>query len=382
MSDLFWRWLRDVRPTERGRVLFFLSVSTLLTVGQTLGLASSEALFLARYGVENLPQTFIVASVVTVLGMLGYGACVGSIRNDRIFVHMLWISALVLAGAIFAIRAGVAVALPGLICVYFLMQAVFYNHFWTFASDYFDILASKRLVPVFAVGASVGGLAGGVLAVAIGRTTPPETLIAAWAVFLVATAVVIRGTRRALQRWGTLHLEELDETSLEGLRAAARYLGRSPLGLWLALSAGAMSLALFVGQYLYSEIFVRSYPTAESLAVFFGLFLALSNLGEIVVEVGLTTRLVRRLGVTSANLVHPVLTLLCFVALAVKPVLVVAPSTTRNGRAPTATSSPRHCLPALASRCRSGTTTPQTVPKSAASTLTRRHVLVSVPPTR
>ena len=43
-SDVFWRWLPAVRSTERGRVLFFMSVAALVTAGQTLGLASLQSM--------------------------------------------------------------------------------------------------------------------------------------------------------------------------------------------------------------------------------------------------------------------------------------------------------------------------------------------------
>ena len=39
-----------------------------------------------------------------------------------------------------------------------------------------------------------------------------------------------------------------------------------------------MVLAIFVAQYLYSEIFVSAFPDPGELAVFFGLYLAITNL--------------------------------------------------------------------------------------------------------
>ena len=85
MDDVagIWRLLRSVRARERRRLLFFTGVAALVALGQTLGLAGAEALFLTRYGVEYLPHTFIFASAVTILGMLLYAGFVGSTRNDK-----------------------------------------------------------------------------------------------------------------------------------------------------------------------------------------------------------------------------------------------------------------------------------------------------------
>ena len=73
MDDVagIWRLLRSVRARERRRLLFFTGVAALVALGQTLGLAGAEALFLTRYGVEYLPHTFIFASAVTILVLEG-----------------------------------------------------------------------------------------------------------------------------------------------------------------------------------------------------------------------------------------------------------------------------------------------------------------------
>ena len=68
-----------------------------------------------------------------------------------------------------------------------------------------------------------------------------------------------------------------------------------------------MVFSLFLLQYLYLDIFSRSFSSAESLAAFFGLYLAVTNLIEIAIELRLTPWLIQRFGVPTANLIHPVL---------------------------------------------------------------------------
>jgi HEAT repeat protein len=315
VSDSFWRLLRDVRPHERQRFVFFGGLLLLGSVAQTLGLVGVESLFLARFGVERLPLVFIAASLSTVLGSLVYAAWVGRSRNDELFVRMLAVAALVLAGAGLAVLSGLDTPIPPLFCLYFLFQAVFMNHFLTFAVDYFDSAASKRLFPLFTIGASVGGAAGGALGVGLARSVGTRYLVIGWALTFAACALLVRLARRRLRRWGPLDLEETDETSVEGIRGALRYLRASALGRALVLSALGMVLALFVGQYLYSQIFVEAFPHPGDLASFFGVYLAVTNVIEIGVGLTLTPWLIRRLGVASANLVHPVLTFLSYAGL-------------------------------------------------------------------
>ncbi|MEE9608185.1 MAG: HEAT repeat domain-containing protein [Myxococcota bacterium] len=316
-SELFWRLLGNVRPRERSRFLFFAGLSTLVSLAQTLGLAGSEALFLARFGVSVLPETFILASLVTVVGSLAYATRVGSARNDSLFAQMLLGCGLALGGAAFAVASGSTWVVLALVCFFYLTQAVFVNHFWTFAGDYFDTVTSRRLFPLFTIGASLGGLLGGTLTLLVVRLTGAAGLILGWGALLLCAALMLRLGRRRLRRWGPLELEEADETSVESMRGAVRYLRASSLGRWLALSVLAMMLALFVAQYLYSDLFARRYPdSADDLAVFFGIYLAATNAIEILVEAKITQAVIRRWGVATANLIHPVLTLASFAGLA------------------------------------------------------------------
>lgn len=305
-----------MRAAERGRVALLFALGGALSLAQTLGLAASEALFLARLGAERLPVTFVLASLVTVGASLAYAARVGRARNDTVFVEILGVgaAATAIAGALAA--SGQATALPALLCLFFAIQAVALSHFWTLTGDLFDTLAAKRVVPLFTVGMSAGGATGGGIALLAGRLGAPELLLALWALVLGAAGLGVRLARPRFTRWGAMEATEEDETSVAGLASALRYLRGRPLGRGLLVSTLAMVMALFTAQFLYSEIFAVSFPSEAELAAFFGIFLGLTNLAEIAFELWVTPRLIRRGGVAGANLVHPTLTLLSFVGLA------------------------------------------------------------------
>lgn len=305
-----------MRPSERSRFLFFASLSGLINLSYTLGLAGAEGLFLARVGAAALPETFLVASAVSVVGSLLVATLVGRLRNDVFFVALLLVGMAVLGGGSAAIWRGLPGSVTAVFCLLFLAKVVYESHYWTFTWDYFDTLTSKRLFPLFLIGQSIGGTLGGALAVVLMRFAPAESLIAAWAGFLGLAALALRLARRPLRRWGPLELEEKDETSVEAIRGAVRYIGRSPLARWLVVSTLGLVLALFVMQYVYSEIFAREFPRAEQLARFIGIYLAVTNLIEVAVVLRITPLLIQRLGVPTANLLHPALTLLTFGVLA------------------------------------------------------------------
>lgn len=319
------RWLfPQVRAPERARFAFFLLLSLLLNLAQTVGLVLSESLLLAHHGPAALPLSFIIAAVTTVLGSLLYALGVHRAKNDRYFIRLLLGLILLLLGA----WAGLEEQLPGvyfvLVALFYLSQCILTNHYWTFTGDFFDTLASKRLFPLFVVGASLGGMMGAFLVSALGPFLRSETQLLLWPAFLCLAMLLLRGSRRLLRRWGPLELEEADETSISEMRNAAKYLRQSRLGQQLVVSCACMILAAFLGQYLYSSIILASYPDSEQLSAFLGRLLAITNGLEIVVELAVTPWLIRTLGVANANQVHSAATCLGFLGICVSPSLYTA----------------------------------------------------------
>ena len=311
-TALLWRLFPDVRTDERPRFLFFAGLITLISLAQTMGLAGSEALFLAKLGAGRLPPTFIAAALVTVVGSMVYAFRVGVVRNDGLYIRMLLGVGALLVVATASAVAGSLWVLPALLCLWYASDSIFSNHFWTFSGDYFDAHASNRLVPNFTIGSSIGGALGGGIALLLNQFGGATALIAAWGVLLAGAALMLRLGHRPLRRWGPLELEESDETSVEGLRAALGHLRSSSLSRWLVVSALGMVFAFFLAQYLYSGIFERSFPDPQRLAAFLSLDVLVTTLREIVFEKRLPPWLIRRWGVSGANLIHPFLMMLSF----------------------------------------------------------------------
>jgi AAA family ATP:ADP antiporter len=291
----------------------------LLAAAEAVGLAAADSLFLARVGIAGLPLAFVGAAGAALLASLVYAALVDVHRNDVLFVALLLAGAAALGGVGAAAGLGLAWAWPALLCLFHANRTVLLTHYWTFVGDHFDALSSKRIFGLLAVGSSVGGMAGGALAAGLSLALRPEWLIAAWAGCLVAAAGLVFARREALRRAVPLEAMESDDPSVTGMRGAARYLRATPLGRWLVVSCTAMVVALFVAQYAYLGIFARAFPDARELALFFGVYLGVANLVEALVGGVVGRWLLPGVGVPTANLVHPSLTVVSFAALAAAP---------------------------------------------------------------
>src|SRR5690606_28415832 len=246
-----------------------------------------------------------------------------SLHDALPILELVLLAAAGVAGATLALASGAVAALPALLCLFFAAQAVLVSHYWTFAGDFFDTLAAKRLVPLFTVAMSVGGALGGAAAAAVLARADASALLWGWVASLTGVGALAIAGRSHFARWRARGAEEEDETSVAGMRAAVRYLRRSALGRWLVVSALAMVLALFAMQYLYSAILAEHFPDETELARFLALYLAASNGVEIAVVLA-APWLIRRLGVPTANLVHPLLTLGAFAGLLLDPRLPAA----------------------------------------------------------
>ena len=322
-----WRWGRalGVRPEEQGRFAYFFLIAVVLSLGGTLGLVGSEALFLTHVGPSALPYTLVVASLSALAASLAYATVVGRVRNDQLLSGLLTMGGVLLFFILARARAGGDSGWVMLFCSFYVFQAVYINlHFWTFATDFFDTLESKRLFPLLAVGASLGGFLGGSAGALLGAWVSAEALIVAWAVTLVGLGGVVFGTRHRLMHWRVLDSVEADESSAEGMRGALDFMANSRLARWLALSVVGMVVALTVMQYVYLDIFAHAFDDSRELAAFFGVFLAITNASEIALGGLLTPFLVRRFGVARANLIHPLATAGVFVLLVLDPRLWVA----------------------------------------------------------
>ena len=321
--ELVWRILPAVRPRERERFAVFLGLGGALALAQTVGTVAAESLFLARVGADALPATFVLASLVTTAASVAYSIRVGKARNDDVLVELLAIAALLTAAGGAAVWLQAPAAPTALLCLLIASQAILLGHFSELASDCFDRLSSKRIMPLFTAGLSVGAAAGGALAVGLSLALPDEALVAAWSLLLFAILLWLRVARGRIRRWAPLGLEE-DARSLDGARSAVRVLRSSPLGRLLIISAVLMVGAATVTRLLYSQTIAAAFPDERELASFLGSYLAIANLAQVALPLWIVPALIARLGVPTANLIHPMLSFGFSMGLAVSQQLPIA----------------------------------------------------------
>lgn len=301
------RLFPDVRATELGRFRFFFFLSGLVLIGQTVGSTAAESLLLTRLGVQALPMTMTVASLVTMVGAGLYSRWVGRFRHEQTFLVLLALSALFLGGALVFVRADVDAVYVALFCFNWLSFTLFVSHFYTMAGDYFDTLAMKRLLPLFVVGATGGEIVGGFSASLVSRFWSAQGLLWAWIGCQALMGGFLWRYRHLLTQWNPpLERSSSNRVQVEVRPSTWAFFRRSPLARALAYMAAALMVTNTFVVYFHSDIFVAAFPGEGELAEFLGVFVAVTNIVELFLGAKVTPWLLRRLGVANANLIQPV----------------------------------------------------------------------------
>jgi AAA family ATP:ADP antiporter len=199
--------------------------------------------------------------------------------------------------------------------------------FWSFMADLFTNAQAKRLFGFVAAGGSAGALAGPVLAATLARPLGTPALLLVSAAFLGVAVLCIH----RLLAWSA---EQREDTPAEHRSAETRPLGggvvaaiplvlRSPYLLGIALFMLLFTTASTVLYFQQAQIVRDAFASSEErTSVFAAVDLAVNAL-TITIQVLLTGRLVRALGVAGTLAIVPVLLGLGFVALGFAPVLGV-----------------------------------------------------------
>ena len=262
-----------------------------------------ESLLLSRMGIEALPYSVLIASALTMFCNYLYSRWVGKRRHEHSLLVLLFLAVLVIAVFAPFVLAGWKSAYVGIFAFHFVTFSLFTGHLQTLSTDYFDTLAAKRIMPLIRIGATLGEVAGGFLSSAVTRMFSLESLLLAWAGFLILAAVYTQLMRSKLLTWNPKNNPGRSSETEQGGRVGEA-VRRNPLSYSLLGMTVSMALTMAMVQYVVADVFVQSFPDEAKLASFLGLLTAFSNILELLIAAKLTPKLIGYLGVGKSNAVH------------------------------------------------------------------------------
>lgn len=319
------RWI-DIRPGEGALIAWAgLYVFVLMTCYYVLR-PLRDAMGVEG-GIENLQWLFTATLVVMIALNPLYAAVVRGLpsRSAIPLVYLFFIANL-------AVFAGLMLWLEGdqkvwLGRAFFVWLSVFnlfvVSVFWTLMVDVFDSGQAKRLFGVLSAAATLGATLGSTIAATLSRALSAGFLMAvAAALLLVAVlcvATIIRLARDMPRRTRALESEAIGGGLLSGLSHVAKSPYLLNIAIYILLYA-VTSTFLYFQQAAIAKAY---FPDSASRTGFFASVDLAVNLLTLVVQLFLTSRILKTFGTAKAAAFLPLLTLVGFAIFAASPTIGV-----------------------------------------------------------
>lgn len=295
--SLISRVLR-VEPEERDlatvvAVVFFATQAT-----HGLSANAADALFFSRFGVESLPQMYMLVGIVASLALLAYASGLGRVSRRRFYPAVLGAGAAVMAVLRVLVELDARWVYAVIWVAAFVTVLVTLTLMWNLAADVADARAAKRLYPLFASAGIMGGIFGNVLTGPLAGTLGTENLLVVAAGILAMVAIGVR--HEACRR----HISATDSTpgAIADLGVGYRTAVTSPL---VRLVGVAMTLAgvLFGAvTFRFSTAVAERFGSEADIASFLGWFSAAATGATFLVSLLVAHRIFARFGIAMAIL--------------------------------------------------------------------------------
>jgi ATP:ADP antiporter, AAA family len=325
----------DVRAGE-GVTTVLLTVNVfLLLAGYSLMKPARDGLILTEGGAEIASYSAAAQGALLALLVPFYGwLATRVVRIKLITIVMSFFAATLVAfyvGGIIGLREGVAFYIwIGLVNNFIV------SLFWQFGNDLFTEARGQRLFPVIGVGQSLGAWVGAaaVAPLVVRLNFTPYTLMLAGACVLTVAfgMTLIVNAREAGRGSGEVHDAAKEPLGPEGgfeLIAHDRYL------MWIAVLIVLLNVVNTTGQYILNRLIVAEAAVRFGMAAsavaqsrqfvtaFSGSIMAAVNLVGLLLQLFLTARLLRWIGVRGSLFVLPLIAVGNYTIIAVAPLLAV-----------------------------------------------------------
>jgi AAA family ATP:ADP antiporter len=323
----------DVRAGEGIGVLLLMVNVFLLLSSYYLLKTAREALILTEGGAEvkaysSAAQAVLLIAVVPVYGWLGSRV----VRMRLIAITSVFFA----TNLLLFYAAGAAGARTGV--PFYIWLGIFnvfvVSQFWAFANDLYTEGQGRRLFPLVGVGSSLGAWLGASAAVPLverAQFTPFNLMVVGAVLLLVSLALTWAVNRR-----------ETPRADAQAIAAAAQPLGREGgftliahdrYLFWIAILTIVLNIVNTSGEFVLGRLVVEQaaarFPAADIverqrfIGAFYGSFFGGVNLLGLVLQLFVTSRVIRVLGVRGALFILPVLALVSYSVIAVAPLLAV-----------------------------------------------------------
>ncbi len=283
-------------------------------------------------GVENLQWLFTGTFVVMLLAVPVFGWAVKSYSRSKLVprVYYFFIANLVIFFLLFKSNVSEAWVARA----FFIWVSVFnlfvVSVFWSLMSDLFTNQQAKRMFGVIAAGGSAGAIAGPALTAGLSNILGPINLLPISIGFLILAVVCVHALV-GINKKDVSENSETDDLSRSpddkeirgGILAGATRVAKSPYLLGISLF---IILYTTLSTFLYFEqahIIEDSISDSASRTAFFAVIDLVVNIITVFAQLFITSRIIKRFGISIVLLSIPVLMVVGFTTLGLYPILAI-----------------------------------------------------------
>ncbi len=298
-----------VRPDELRLVARLAAVFATVEAARGVGEIGADTLVLGQLGPGFLPYLYVGLGLTSLVAALAFGAAVGRLPRRRLFVAVIGGGAAILAAERVLLINGSGAVIPVVWLTVYVIGSLIGTLVWALAGWVLDARQAKRLFPLCASAAILGGFVGMISAGPLARAGGTDDLILVQAVLLGVGAWLTWGVSRAGRTSTGRHRPR---SITAELRIGFDHVRMSPLMRLIAVAYVLFAILFFSVSYPFLTEMTAAFPAEADLATALGLFSAATTAVSFLVAVLLANRLFARFGIASVALVLPVVYLAGF----------------------------------------------------------------------
>ncbi len=321
MTALFKKLFGLEREEITRAVLMFLYAFLLLSAYLILK-PVRNSLFLDKFGADQLIYMYMIIAVTATPIASFYGFTAARMSLPR----LVGATTLVIILNLVVFWYLIGQHFSWLVYVFYVWVSLFgvftTSQFWLLANYVFDPREAKRVFPFIAAGAILGGITGSLLTNLLAELVGTENLLWLCMIFLLLCFGIL------LAVWKMRRGDDPEKSKLR--KKSSDISGMLPVILnsrHLKLLALMIALTVMVSTFVdfqFNKIVKDAFEDKDKLTAFFGAFFFWLSLISLVLQLLLSSRVLRRFGVGAAILFLPVGLLLGSTAIFVFPVLASA----------------------------------------------------------
>lgn len=315
----------DVRPNELGALLLAFVFHFVVLAGYYVIRPIRDEIGADR-GVENLPWMYTGTLVGMLIANALYGAIVARMSRRR-FIPIAYRFAILNLIIFFVLMRMLS---PGqtrtvLAPIFFVWVSVFNlfatTMFWSFMTDLFTAEQGKRLFGFIAVGGSLGGILGGFVTSSLAGKLSTG-------IFLLISAAIIEIAAQCVRFFPSDFREHAHETAAEkpiggNFWEGAVHIARSPYLFGLIVFIMIYTLTNTWAYFQQADLTQHQLTDRAARTSFLANMDIAVNTITVVIQLFLTGRLLKWLGVAITLVLMPALSGLGFIAIGFAPILAV-----------------------------------------------------------